>query len=118
MISEDSSTEKIINVENHPLSLMEPNRAMLQAYQEILLTSASFPSASSESDLQHKLTHRGREALHVFKKRYEQIFHITAGLSRIVPPDTVDESAFLPVVEKLKQKKNLKTKRLKSAAKQ
>ncbi|XP_031780188.1 snRNA-activating protein complex subunit 4 [Nasonia vitripennis] len=117
MISEDSTTEKIINVEEHPLSLIEPNRAMLQAYQEILLTSASFPSASNEIHLQYKLSHKGREALHLFKKRYEQLFQIPAGLSRIVPPDTVDESAFLPIVEKLKHKKSLKTKRLKSTAK-
>ncbi|XP_011501175.1 PREDICTED: snRNA-activating protein complex subunit 4 [Ceratosolen solmsi marchali] len=115
MISKNSFKEKVIT-DNISIPIIEPNRTTLQAYQELLLISGTFPSESSEMNSDYKLTPRGREALYLFKKRYEQLFHVPTGLSRIIPPDTVDESAFLPALEKL-QKKNVKRKRLKKIIK-
>jgi predicted transcriptional regulator len=115
MISKNSSKEKII-IDSVPVPIIEPNRTTLQAYQELLLISDSVHPDSNESNSNYKLTPRGREALYLFKRRYEQLFHVPTGLSRIIPPDTVDESAFLPVLEKL-QKKNIKRKRLKKIIK-
>ncbi|XP_058804334.1 uncharacterized protein LOC131671714 isoform X2 [Phymastichus coffea] len=114
MDSNDSHTNDLlsekIKIDSVPVLKLEPNRTTLQAYQELLLISRHFPSNSGEN--QFKLTCRGRESLYKFKTRYEQLFHLPTGLSRIIPPDVVDESAFLPALEKL-QKKNVKCKKKK-----
>ena len=114
MVSDNSSKEKHV-VESCPISIIEPSRTTLQAYQELLLMSGSC-STNSKTNLNCRLTSRGRQALDVFKRRYQQLFHVPTGLSRIIPPDVIDESAFLPALEKHK-KKNVKRKRPKSIIK-
>lgn len=104
-----SFTEKI-KIDCVPVLKLEPNRTTLQAYQELLLISRNFPTTSSDNKFQ--LTSTGRDALYRFKRRYEQLFYLPTGLSHIIPPDAVDESAFLPALEKM-QKKNIKCKKKK-----
>ncbi|KAJ8669666.1 hypothetical protein QAD02_000925 [Eretmocerus hayati] len=101
--------EEKFAAESVPLNVIEPTRSLLQGFQELLFNSQNFPTFAS-SDPSCTLTVKGREAMQSFKRRYQQLFTIPIGLSRIVPPDTVDESAFLPVLEKLK-KKSTKRKR-------
>lgn len=110
MVPINSTEEKVdLNVEGVPALILSPSRTTLQAYQTLLLSSGGFPAELSETDSEDKLSSRGREALYNLKRRYQQLFHMPTGLSRMIPPDIVDASAFLPALEKLK--KNMKKKR-------
>ena len=102
--------------EGVPIRLIEPNRSTLQAYQELVLSSESFPSQTIANNRNYKLTSRGRDALNLFKVRYEELFSVPTGLSKIIPPDVLDESAFLPVIERFKQKNRKKRKRSKTSS--
>lgn len=110
MVPKNSSEEKVdLNVEGVPSMIMNPSRTTLQAYQTLLSSSGTFPSEFNDTNCENRLSSRGREALYTLKKRYEQLFHMPTGLSRMIPPDVVDASAFLPVLEKFK--KGMKKKR-------
>ncbi|XP_023316326.1 snRNA-activating protein complex subunit 4 [Trichogramma pretiosum] len=108
-ITECEDPHEVFVTEKEPLKLIRPNRTALQAYQELLVSSENFPTEMSLNHPNHKLTSNGRNALILLKKRYQQLFGIPIGLSRILPPDIIDESAFLPIIEKFK-KKNVKKK--------
>lgn len=103
MITDDDSANV---TENVSVSHFEPTKTILGAYQEIIQLMSSFPQESNtNNDKKFHLSSRGREAMNKFKIRFQQMFEIPTGLSRIIPPDSVDESAFLPVLEKLKKQK-------------
>ncbi|XP_014210146.1 snRNA-activating protein complex subunit 4 [Copidosoma floridanum] len=106
-----------------PLAFLEPSRQTLETYQEVIFASSRFSAVSeSTSDPRVSLSSRGQHALIVFKRRFQQLFRMPIGLSRIIPPDIVDESSFLPAIEKLKKKNFKKTrvskKRLKGLVRQ
>lgn len=105
MYTEEPREKQIID--RVPVDIIPPNKSTLVSYQQILAYTQTIPPSNFVSVPEVTLTPRGIQALFLLKKRYDQLYFMPIGMSKVLPLE-VEKNEKLKISKVQKREKKRK----------